>query len=506
VAFNSSNAYVDDVEYTVGAGGSITGDSEMQLPAEGDYTFVAYSLNTNGSPPAYSASPVGLFSANNDDDPLCGSLATHVVEGDNNLTIKMFHQFSKVKVNATTAGLSGTPLIGAITTILPGYKAKLDIQNAGLVKDAAEDQEIGWPTFSPAVAVTSNERKVYAGGGANTYIKISSVTLGGTVYAGLIPAQFVKMLELGKRYTLTLAFTGSQFAGSNIYWKAVASGPQAPGYLTFDGVGVTDHQTYQGVYFKWGSLVGVSAAGTVGVAFDSSTKVYNPEYNSGINPSWNTTNSYSDYYLDIPAIQYGLSGTWDKYNTFLVDDARNAPADWNAKTGDICRYISENGYGPGGNYRMPIGYEFGLSDGLVDYATAGFTHKGAATWSTINTIPEAYADGSYPMVNGGFHDNSGVFFPASGNRIKSTVGGDIDGRLVDTVGKSGYYWSGSFLETRVQNVAGSLSTTYFACSFSVRDNGVMTGSQGAHFQTIVSSANVTTYSSVLAFPVRCVKN
>jgi hypothetical protein len=435
-----------------------------------------------------------LFSANNDDDPLCGSLTTHVVEGDNNLTIKMYHMFSKVTVTATTAGLSGTPAIGPISTILPGYKAKLDILGAGLVKDAAENQEIGWPAHSAAVTVMSNERKVYAGGEANTYIQIPSVTIGAVLYEGLSPARFVKVLERGKRYTLTLAFKNLQFAGSNIYWKAVASGPQAPGYLTFDGVGETAHQGYQGVFFKWGSLVGISPAGDQAVVVSDVRKVYSPEYNSG-SPTW----TVEDISLrNVPQVTDVFSGLGlDPSVAYMTDDERNTANDyayWNAKKGDICRYLSENGYGPGGHYRLPTGSEWGAT---IDVPSAVFSY--GSGWVEVGpmansvtgiNVSETYVDGTLPLSFGASY--IGVHFPASG--VLEINWYDSDGTTCRLLGvtTTGYYWGAS--------VSGTLPTGSYqfglAYSLGIAHSGV---SYGGNIYITVSK------SGCVASSVRCVK-
>jgi hypothetical protein len=243
--------------------------------------------------------------------------------------------------------------------------------------------------------------------------------------------------------------------------------------------------------FKWGSLVGISPAGTAGVDFDSSVKTYTPEYNSGTSPSWNTTNSYANFHTGIPYIDYEVPGTWDKHNTYLIDDERNTPEKWNAKTGDICRYISENGYGPGGNYRLPIGYEFGLTDGTLSYGGAsGWTKMGASTWSTINTMSETYADGSYPMANGA--SNSGFFFPASGNRVTNEIS---EGKLHTSVGTNGFYWSGSVGMLSV--MSGYTSRTCHSLSFS--DSWLRVD------EDIYLGGPTDNLENSAAYPVRCVK-
>jgi hypothetical protein len=338
---------------------------------------------------------------------------------------------------------------------------------------------------------------VYAGGEASTYIRIPSVTLGGVLYEGLTPARFVKELEPGKRYTLTLAFKNLQFAGSNIYWKAVASGPQAPGYLTFDGVGETAHQMYQGVFFMWGSLVGISPAGDHGVAVNSTSKIYVPTFNSGSNPTWATDD---DLLANVPFVKDIFPGDFlDPSGTYLMDNDRNTSTCWNDKKGDICRYISENGYGPGGNYRLPTGYELGTPMGIttyivLDYGTSGWTRIGT-TWAgsgNYTSVPSTYGDGTFLISCGA--SNNGFVFPASGNKLATTTNNGGGDSYLSNVNGSGFYWSGT--------ARGTFDPPYFPVTY--------------YMAYIISISYANVYiqgdpywilgqSDVPVYPVRCIK-
>jgi hypothetical protein len=431
VAYNSSNAYVDDVEYTV-QGGGIVGATYLELPSAGTYTFVAYSLNNTSSVPAYAAS-IGPYSADSH-DPLCGSVTVPVVEGANNVTITMKHMFSKVKVTATTSGLAGTPTISEIDALLPGFTANLDVPNAALTKNSAENQTFIFPPIgTPVQTVTSDERKVYAGGEANTYIKITSVKIDGTEYTGLVPARFNKLLEAGKSYTLTASFSKVQFAGSNIYWDG--------NRLTFKGTGYVGLENYyNGVVFKWGSLVGVSTALPNGDRdfHAASTPIYVPTYTPGnpatsawLSPTTVLAQGWNDW-LSIPVDLTTPPSVGDRYSTYLMDDERNTPANWQAMKGDICRFISENGYGPGGNYRMPTAYEFSETE-TCDWGSAGWERLNMSPyWQAIYDIPATYTGGTYPIYNA--VSNNGLVLPAAGI---------YNGNIYYNVGSCAFYWSGS---------------------------------------------------------------
>jgi uncharacterized protein (TIGR02145 family) len=218
--------------------------------------------------------------------------------------------------------------------------------------------------------------------------------------------------------------TRGSFAGSNIYWDGSK--------LTFDGAGSTSKQYYQGVYFKWGSLVGISPAaqgsGTdkkdwSGAETIYRTTAYNGPATGGTKPTWNTPVAASSVYSAYADIPYEsdefttYNGSQDHLNYTSTKTTK-----WSAYKGDICRYLGEIGAAPSG-YRMPRDEEF-VSGGFVQGGSFGLDYA-------LGT-----ADGKKDFSIKGWAKNSaGLYFPAAG--FRGPNGG------LSFVGDLGYYWSSS---------------------------------------------------------------
>jgi hypothetical protein len=419
--------YLKNAEYKVNAAGGIVSvlAAGLTLTEYGTYNFVAYSLNKN-TVPAYSTSATAYLAGNtNGNDPLWGETGNVVIDSDNvNLSIIMRHVFSRLKIVVSTANYPGTlPLISAVTARVEGFRASL--KSGIFSKGAAENQAFTPTSFEPETSVTSDERDVYAGEEATTVIRITSITLDGTAWNGPI-AQFNTKLEYSRSYTLTVTLGKVVWAGSNIYWKW--EDPDDPdhedgGYLTFDAPGAAfEDQIKQGIFFKWGSLVGISPGGGHNSAYSTSIPVYVPEFSAQGSTSWDTP-APGLTWASIPYVNDAVTGSFR--NTYLADDARNTDNDyayWRAKKGDICRYISENGYGPGGKYRMPSAYEQAAKEGNYAYGTGGWTkYPAGSLWNGGRTGFPSTTDGTYPVADAYISNSNGnISFPASGYRDKGS--------------------------------------------------------------------------------------
>jgi hypothetical protein len=189
--------------------------------------------------------------------------------------------------------------------------------------------------------------------------------------------------ENGKEYTVNSRITKRlTWATSNIYWDGAYSiltfdadgGGAARGSIPMATSGSSPY--YQGVFFKWGSLIGIAPVGEA-AAFSNTTVVYKPNtptsagysngYTSGVIESGNWADilerSPSGGTLPRKAILEG--GTW---------------------FGDICAYITN------GVWRMPSSAEwrFTTSTASSTYqitgtepAVEGWWLPNTATWSSV---------------------------------------------------------------------------------------------------------------------------
>jgi uncharacterized protein (TIGR02145 family) len=221
-----------------------------------------------------------------------------------------------------------------------------------------------------------------------------------------------------------VAVSKIQWAGSNIYWDGSK--------LTFDAVGTTSKQYYQGVFFQWGSLVGISPAQTpVGTdEWSGSVIVYvSSKYTgSSSKPTYSSKTASAAGYGTYRNIPYENNQSLPDYysretNHLYYSDQATKTSMWGSGKGDICQYLGEIGAAPSG-YRMPRSVEFGAAD---DYTSGG-------TYSTDTSLGNAQGTkdlSSYGWIKKGYSPT----IPAAGYRNGTG--------LLKAVGGGGYYWSSS---------------------------------------------------------------
>jgi hypothetical protein len=169
-----------------------------------------------------------------------------------------------------------------------------------------------WATVSPTSG--SNDDEIAVSVAANT--TYNSRTAIFSVTADGVTTQTTTLKQAGKPLPV--------FAYSNIYLGS-------DGNPTFAAAPDDTKALYQGIYFKWGSLFGISPS-------DLTTTepyiVFTPSEYTGAEPST---------WIDVP---FGLSASGDL-------------SDYDAETGigDICRYISAKGW-VSGSWRMPTQTEY----------------------------------------------------------------------------------------------------------------------------------------------------
>lgn len=194
----------------------------------------------------------------------------------------------------------------------------------------------------------------------------------------------------------------TRFAGSNIYWDGEK--------LTFDdeGPATATNQKYQGVYFQWGSLWGISPVG----AFSPSTTVYK----IGTNGKYEAA-TVSAAWSSLPHITPSskLNDRKRAYLYEVTDEASNI--------GDICRYLTMKKYAPAPgvkSWRMPTSEEMKYFNGLRTNGSS--------------TQPSNRIDGKF-SITGGLEKGS-VRLPSSGYRTKENGAISTDGDVPN-------YWTSS---------------------------------------------------------------
>lgn len=274
-----------------------------------------------------------------------------------------------------------------------------------------------------------------------------------SAFEGRINIDFtVEVSNWGNNLNVPLTNKSEKWARSNIVWDGSK--------LTF-AVTQRDNQTIpassQGVFFKWGSLVAISPVGRLYAA-------------DQILFSANDTKNYT--WESIPHVN-GTSGKFGVHNVddddfYNFNDGNNNGGPGYSSTsdkGDICRYISANGWVEG-NWRLPTQAEYdaliaeiGGGQGSVSngkYPSAdptmntptgnnsygsygnGFWQPEPGRWLGEGATRDAARGAAAELVPGG----SSVYFPAGGFRDQDEYVPTNAGRLV-RVGVSSHFWSGS---------------------------------------------------------------
>jgi hypothetical protein len=511
---HDNSRYVSHGDFTVTVGPAELHSAEPFLIREGaQYDFICISYNDEDLPPTTGYSPgvalpalaVDNYSKTNllwwkSDTP------TPIIdsEEDTHLDITLRQKLAKVQVvldcsynewKITEIDASGNITMGAVVN------GSMNLIT-GVIGSASGDHILTWPDELAENSTQQVSDVFYAiPKSVSVTIPAEAITIDGNSYRTKIPVTggtgtFATALEGGGNYKLYVRLKTPRWAGSNVYWVETSADNgergYATGYLTFDTEENTVNQGYQGVCFKFGSLVGISPAltGTTGTeeerrAFSPATPVYIPTYVAGGTSTWrsptvspytsagwtsvatnNTDDDSTIPYVDgrsaFNGSPHGLN------NTFVID--HNDPAEmWTNKRGDICQYLGATDANLKG-YRLPTGTE-------LDWGTGGnrwveTTNANGDRFQYAAAYPNGRADFLSVAQSASFDTNQNtngvgkklcfmenlvmgnVTLPASGYRFKES------GRL-DFVGDCAYYMSGSIRNsTEVYNIAFTRSTWY----------------------------------------------
>jgi hypothetical protein len=473
----NNNKYVSHAEYTIVDGvPSLIGSDSVHVPGGGDYKFMCVSFNNSTSlltPDDYSGGSLHTDSVSifrnlpNNVDLLYWSQTVNNVSERQVLPVTLRHQFNfvKVKVDCSYNGWNISQ-INADNIRLKTYNAFTLDADGDVTAGTETVRPVSWPSILTANPIQESIGDTVYLSTLDIYLGAQALTLsiGTTTPSAATTFTFSSATFAagdGKSYVLTLKIRQPMFASSNIYWDADSA------RLTFDGYmeNPASQNKYQGVYFKFGSLVGISSAlsddsttfagGTIGTP-STGTPIY---VWSSAGSTWIQTNvataSDSSFVGFTPGAANGETGSdaWDRipytggtpaqtknrndrYVINLVDS-------FAFMKGDICRYLQQKGHAPAPpagktQWRLPTSNEFGTTNSSIfwDETTVknGWKRLGGASWTSNNT--NNLADGKYAGIpTGGYFGAAANFFPASGCR-------DAGGPL-RSAGSNGYYWSGS---------------------------------------------------------------
>ena len=290
---------------------------------------------------------------------------------------------------------------------------------------------------------------------------ISTITLAGS-------SQTIQVNQLFEDEPYIPKYPHGGWAGSNVYWVSDKTYP-AGGYLTFDDKEVTAHETYQGVYFMWGSLVAISPMGTnwIGGMWNGNNGqvLYVPNPDPATNDGWNP--AINTEWGHIPRLGWSNSsfpnGGGDAIDlpsnesqSYLMEKHRPQ-----GNVGDICKYITDMGWAPGATenrrWRMPTYTEY-----------REMNHYSKAITDSIYIA----SDNPFGLTvyKDGFRRNIGIgtpFFPLAGYRTgQFRPVGQVDTFEGYAPGQAFSYWTSSPRGTK------SDAFDY------IRRNGGPTASQG----------------------------
>lgn len=176
------------------------------------------------------------------------------------------------------------------------------------------------------------------------------------------------------------------WAATNIYYDPALK------HLTFKDKSTSNNEKRrQGVYFKWGSLWGISPVG----AYDDSKLLFPPSGGS----NFVAETPYANY-QSIPYVDETIDLSSNISRAYLYEITNEEKG-----IGDICKHLTDKGWAPPGKWRMPTQTEI----------SGSFSLTSSEAWVPIvvndlfgrEIIPHAFA-GLPPVFT------LGLFFPACG--------------------------------------------------------------------------------------------
>jgi hypothetical protein len=442
VAQDALTSGLTESDYVCQSDGSLEPLSGNSMVVEdGSYYFMAYSYNTTDDVPATTVprntdvavefNPFAIGTKGNDLILGMANSAVVITAGGGISLPNLKHRFSRVKYRVVSSAT-----LTNVRVMLMNNHTVLFTKTIGMLDKGVRTTEQMLDDADYCIVST---------GGETPSLTISA-TIGSKSFSN-VPVSYKQPLEAGRSYVLQINVKqGRAWAASNIYWDESK--------LTFKEHGhVGNENYYQGVYFQWGSLVGISPmgafkTGTGGLHDSTDIYVYHDSQWRRVSLARACNGGYSGFssqnvlWTGIPydGTTTG-SHTTDNLSVYVFRDDDGNEIDTGNK-GDICRFIGEHG-GPSG-YRMPLPADFYPSHGsMYSWSAAGDVGWASGHTAFVDvsskdpTGRQMYGSSS---GTGAYATNYGTIFPASGRRTESNGS-------VNEMGSAGYYWSSSAAPT-----------------------------------------------------------
>jgi len=427
--------YVANVEYEVTSGKLLDppsgSTSELKVSPGISYLFVAYSINSTSTVPAYS-------------EPLPSFASVDMMMGKADLTvpptaivapplhITMEHMQSLVIANATTG--SSSDILNSINASIYSFSPSLTVKTGTLnYSGSATPRTFNFPTLNLS-SVLSDPTYVSTNGENPTRLSIDQMTINGVVYTGPWYINYPHPLEPGKSYELLIQFTRQPYGGSasRITWEQNPTYPEGRYVITYD-------PRDAGLYFKFGSVIGIfSGDGSYNQVFPGfNTSTFFAGTHIAFNLLALNLNAFSPW-SDIPCYE-----TSDYPAKVTPEDLYHTPANFMKGKGDPCRLVGLNlaslksassvtaSQIDNGEWRLPTYSEnFSFTGHSVDI-NPNPAVRGPWWWATNDpgNISFGVAGAEFPEQGLGGMNR---FLPAAG--IRDYIAGQVSMQ-----GSSGYY-------------------------------------------------------------------
>ena len=248
----SYDTYYGFADYEVMYGGLLTpfpsGAPELSVPM-GTFNFVAYSFNNNDPMPAYAQITGGITSK----DVLWGDSVATITSVSQQVHITMNHLMTKVVIRATT-GLTSTDFLNSAEAAILCYEPTLDVQDGTLIPGGSLTEiPFSWTITDPSLSTQiSDTLYVFTDEENTTHLRIDHMFINNNKYTGPFNITYHKPLEAGKSYELLVHFRWARGGYSDrITWESPSVTYPAGRYI------ITRDPTDAGLYFKFGSVVGL---------------------------------------------------------------------------------------------------------------------------------------------------------------------------------------------------------------------------------------------------------